>query len=200
MNRPETPSALENNAPESLTSRRRFLSQLACGALMAIASPGIVPAAVRHVYGGTGHKALSLENIHTGEKLNLTYFERGRYFQDALVEVNHFFRDYRTGDVHPMDPSLLDILHDLKGRLAVAKPIKILSGYRSPRTNASLRRRRRGVAKHSMHMEGRAIDIRISGVDVRHIRNAAIALGRGGVGYYPRSNFIHLDTGDFRTW
>jgi len=167
---------------------------------MALAAPGIVPAAVRYVYGAPSHKALFLENIHTGEKLNVTYFERGRYFRDALLEVDHFFRDYRTGDVHPMDPSLLDILHDLKYSLAVNKPIKVISGYRSPRTNAALRRHSRGVARHSMHMEGRAIDIRISGVAVRHIRNAAIALGRGGVGYYPAANFVHLDTGEFRVW
>jgi len=161
---------------------------------------GIVQSAVRPVYGAPSHKALSLENIHTGERLNLTYFEQGRYFQDALLAADRFFRDYRTGDVHPMDPMLLDLLHELTGSLAVNKPIKVISGYRSPRTNAALRRRSRGVAKHSMHMQGKAIDIRISGVDVRHIRSAAIALGRGGVGYYPASNFVHLDTGDFRVW
>lgn len=191
--------ATETQVAGFLVSRRRFLAQMACGAAV-LGSPGLGVAAVRHVYGVTSHKALSLENVHTGEKLHLTYFERGRYLNDALAEANRFFRDYHTGDVHSMDPSLLDLLHDLTGRLEVNKPIKIISGYRSPRTNASLRRKSRRVAKHSLHMEGKAIDIRISGVGVRHIRNAAISLGRGGVGYYPSSNFVHLDTGELRVW
>ncbi len=107
-----------------------------------------------------------------------------------------------TGDEHPVDVALLDQLHDLKQTLGLNnnRPIHIVCGYRSPMTNAYLRSRSRAVAKNSLHMQGRAIDIRIEGVDTRDIRDAALTMARGGVGYYPHSNFVHLDTGDFRTW
>jgi len=146
------------------------------------------------------HKVLALHNMHTGDQLKLTYFEEGRYIKDALHEINHLFRDYHDGSIHPIDPALLDQLHDLKHVLEVRKPFNIVSAYRSPATNADLRKHSDGVAKNSLHMEGRAIDIRIEGVDTRRIRNAALAMQRGGVGYYGRSNFVHLDTGSVRTW
>jgi uncharacterized protein YcbK (DUF882 family) len=146
------------------------------------------------------HKILAFHNTHTGDQVKLTYFERGRYIKDALHEINHLFRDYHDGTVHPIDPALLDQLYDLKHTLEVRKPFHIVSGYRSPATNADLRRHSDGVAKNSLHMEGRAIDIRIEGLDTRRIRNAALAMGRGGVGYYERSDFVHLDTGSVRTW
>ncbi|MDI1279061.1 DUF882 domain-containing protein [Methylobacter sp.] len=146
------------------------------------------------------HKMLAFHNTHTGDQLNLTYFEQGRYIKDALHEINHLFRDYHDGTVHPIDPALLDQLYDLKHTLEVRKPFHIVSGYRSPATNADLRKHSDGVAKNSLHMEGRAIDIRIEGLDTRRIRNAALAMQRGGVGYYGRSDFVHLDTGSVRTW
>jgi len=146
------------------------------------------------------HKVLAFHNTHTGDQLNLTYFERGRYIKDALHEINHLFRDYHDGTVHPIDPALLDQLYDLKHTLEVRKPFHIVSGYRSPATNADLRKHSDGVAKNSLHMEGRAIDIRIEGLDTRRIRDAALAMRRGGVGYYDRSDFVHLDTGSVRTW
>ncbi len=147
------------------------------------------------------HKTLSLENTTTGDSLNVTYFERGRYLPDALHEINFLYRDHLTDEVHPVDVALLDQLHDLQATLGVdKKPIHVICGYRSPFTNAQLRRNSRGVARHSLHMEGRAIDIRMSGVNSRTIRDAALSMARGGVGYYPGSNFVHLDTGDFRTW
>ncbi|MFI3187776.1 MAG: DUF882 domain-containing protein [Methylococcaceae bacterium] len=146
------------------------------------------------------HKMLSFHNTHTGDQLKLTYFEQGEYIKDALHEINLLFRDYHDGTVHPIDPALLDQLYDLKHTLEVRKPFHIVSGYRSPATNADLRRHSDGVAKNSLHMEGRAIDIRIEGLDTRRIRNAALAMQRGGVGYYERSDFVHLDTGSVRTW
>jgi len=146
------------------------------------------------------HKVLALRNMHTGDQLKLTYFEKGRYIKDALHEINHLFRDYHDGSVHPIDPALLDQLYDLKHVLEIRKPFHIVSAYRSPATNADLRRHSDGVAKNSLHMQGRAIDIRIEGVDTRRIRNAAVAMQRGGVGYYGKSNFVHLDTGSVRTW
>lgn len=146
------------------------------------------------------HKVLAFHNTHTGDQLKLTYFEQGRYIKDALHEINHLFRDYHDGTVHPIDPALLDQLYDLKATLEVRKPFHIVSGYRSPATNADLRKHSDGVAKNSLHMEGRAIDIRIEGLDTRRIRNAALGMQRGGVGYYERSDFVHLDTGNVRTW
>jgi len=158
-----------------------------------------IPSPTRSFY-APAHKMLSFEHTHTGDKLNLTYFERGRYIQDALHEINYLLRDYHTDDIHPIDPALLDQLYDLKQTLGVNKPFHIVSGYRSPFTNALLRRHNHGVAEHSYHMQGRAIDIRLEGIPARTIKNAALTMARGGVGYYPRNNFVHLDTGEFRTW
>jgi len=205
-------------------SRRKFLKQMACGSLMALGGTGIASAAVRdiiyqgrqghspvksrmftrpnaaqHLY-SPAHKMLSFEHTHTGDKLNLTYFEQGSYIKDALQEINYLLRDYHTDDIHPIDTALLDQLFDIKQTLGVSKPFHIVSGYRSPFTNAQLRRQSHGVAEHSLHMQGRAIDIRIEGVSTRTIKNAALSMSRGGVGYYPHNNFVHLDTGEFRTW
>lgn len=148
----------------------------------------------------TTHRSLTIQNPHTGEKLGLTYFEKGRYLNDALDEISYLLRDYRTGDTHPIDPELLDQLHELKQILGLSQPFGIICGYRSPLTNAKLHAERKGVANNSFHMYGKAVDIRIERFDLRRIHNAAIAMHRGGVGYYPESNFIHLDTGTFRTW
>ena len=147
-----------------------------------------------------GYKTLSFEHTHTGDKLKLTYFERGNYIKDALQEINYLLRDFRTDDIHPIDTALLDQLFDLKQTLGVSKPFHIISGYRSPFTNALLRKHSHGVAEHSFHTQGRAIDIRLEGVSSKMIRNAALSMAQGGVGYYPRNNFVHLDTGNFRTW
>lgn len=146
------------------------------------------------------HKALALENINTGEKVKLTYFERDRYLDDALDEINYLFRDHLTDEIHHVDTALLDQLHELQLTLGINKPYHVVCGYRSPNTNAQLRRQSHGVAKHSFHMEGRAVDLRIAGLSTREIRSAALSLGRGGVGYYPGHNFVHLDTGPIRTW
>ncbi|MDD1621458.1 MAG: DUF882 domain-containing protein [Methylococcaceae bacterium] len=146
------------------------------------------------------HRALAFQNPHTGDKLSLTYFEKGRYLTDALEEINFLLRDHRTDDVHPIDPALLDQLHDLKQMLGLNQPFGVVCGYRSPLTNAQLHAEHTGVANNSFHIHGRAIDIRIERFDLRRIHNAALAMHRGGVGYYPESNFIHLDTGTFRTW
>jgi uncharacterized protein YcbK (DUF882 family) len=146
------------------------------------------------------YKTLSFEHMHTGDKLKLTYFERGSYIKDALQEINYLLRDFRTDDIHPIDTALLDQLFDLKQTLGLNKPFHIISGYRSPFTNAQLRKHSHGVAEHSFHMQGRAIDIRVEGVPSKMIRNAALTMAQGGVGYYPRNNFVHLDSGRFRTW
>ncbi|MGZ5624734.1 MAG: YcbK family protein [Methylobacter sp.] len=230
---------------EIISSRRKFLKNMAYGSLLMAGGVGVANAKVRHIASHTvlaphshstnhssrihdtlhphhlssykpssridsysslfdryspSHKMLAFHNTHTGDRLALTYFEQGRYIKDALHEINHLFRDYHDGTVHPIDPALLDQLYDLKHTLEVRKPFHIVSGYRSPATNADLRKHSDGVAKNSLHMEGRAIDIRIEGMDTRRIRDAALAMQRGGVGYYGRSDFVHLDTGNVRTW
>lgn len=178
-------------------SRRRFLKRLACGSLLAMGSPNIVQAAFS---GFTAHKTLSLAHHHTGENLTLTYYEQGRYIHGALDEISYFMRDYHNGAVHSIDPALLDQLYDVKLLLGVNKPFHIVSAYRSPETNASLRRHSRGVARQSLHMEGRAVDIRMEGMSANTIRKAALMVQNGGIGFYPQSNFVHLDTGELRTW
>jgi uncharacterized protein YcbK (DUF882 family) len=196
-----------------VSSRRKFLKKLAYGSVLALGGCGVETAAVRHpdqkeivhqphtpYHQIFRHKTLSFEHTHTGEKLKLTYFERGNYVKDALHEINYLLRDYRTDDIHPIDTALLDQLFDLKQILGLYKPFHIISGYRSPFTNAQLRKNSHGVAKHSYHLQGRAIDIRVEGVSSKTIRNAALAMAQGGVGYYPQNNFVHLDSGRFRTW
>jgi uncharacterized protein YcbK (DUF882 family) len=180
-----------------LHSRRQFLKTLTYGSIALGSLPSLSHAAFTSF---SSFKKIDLEHHHTGETLSVTYYENGSYQQDALESVNYLLRDYHNDLVHPIDPALLDYLHDVKLLLGVNRPFHIVSGYRSPATNSSLRRHSRGVAKHSLHMEGRAVDIRIEGVSVKTIRTAALSLERGGVGFYPRSNFIHLDTGDLRTW
>lgn len=191
---------LENRAIDEgglITSRRRFLKNIAVGSLITMGTPAIANAALRHF---PAHKTLAFQNVNTGDKLKLTYFENGQYVRDALKEINFAFRDFRTDTIHPIDPALLDQLFDLKLLLDIHKPFHIISGYRSPATNAKLRMHSHGVAKRSLHMQGRAVDIRLPGIEANIIRNAALKMRRGGVGYYRSSNFVHLDTGAFRTW
>ncbi len=180
-----------------ISSRRNFLKKMACTSLLAIALPELTEAAIKHV---PSHKVLAFQNTNTGDKLRLTYFEQGSYVKDALKEISYLFRDIHTGDMHSIDTALLDQLYDLKTLLGVKRPFHIVSGYRSPFTNAKLRKHSHAVAKNSLHMQGRAIDIRIEGVETKVIRNAALSMRSGGVGYYPKADFVHLDTGDFRTW
>jgi uncharacterized protein YcbK (DUF882 family) len=179
-----------------VASRRSFLKAAASVSLLTLSGTGVLNAAAKC----PPRKVLDLKNIHTGDKLRLTYFERGLYIDDALQEISYLMRDYHTGDMHPIDPALLDLLYDLKLELGLDKSFLVSSGYRSPRTNARLRKRNRNVSPHSLHMQGRAIDLHVEGLETRRIRNAALALRRGGVGYSRRANFVHLDTGNFRTW
>ena len=199
----------------AITSRRKFLRKLVYGSMLALSGCGVKTAAIRQVgqHGFTQqtqapaaylhspeYKTLSFEHTHTGEKLRLTYFERGDYIKEALLEINYLLRDFRTNDIYPIDTELLDQLFDLKQTLGLNKPFHIISGYRSPFTNAQLRKHSHRVAEHSFHMQGRAIDIRVERVSSKMIRNAALTMAQGGVGYYPRNNFVHLDSGRFRTW
>lgn len=174
-------------------SRRRFVATLAAAVpSLAVSRRLLAESAVA--------RALKLTHTHTGERLAVEYFWRGTYVQDALMAVNHFLRDFRTGDVHAIDAGLLDLLHGLAGVTQATQPFQVISGYRSPATNDMLRHRSEGVAAGSLHMKGQAIDIRLAGVPLATLRNAALAARGGGVGYYPASDFVHVDTGRVRAW
>jgi len=146
-------------------------------------------------------RILSFHHRHTGEKVKVAYRIGNAYQRDALQTLNDFMRDFRTDDVIALDPKLFDLLYDLNRRLSYPRgPIEILSAYRSPRTNAMLRRTSRRVARNSLHMQGKAVDIRFPGTSARWVRDSAISLNQGGVGFYPRSDFVHVDTGEVRRW
>jgi uncharacterized protein YcbK (DUF882 family) len=145
-------------------------------------------------------RSVSFHNLHTGESLDAVYWDQGRYVPDALSAVNRVLRDFRTGDEHVMDPGLLDLLHTVHGKVEAKTPFQVISGYRSPKTNAMLHSHSDGVARSSLHMQGLAIDVRVEGVSLDHLHKAALDLGRGGVGYYPSSDFVHMDVGRVRRW
>ncbi len=145
-------------------------------------------------------RELSFDNIHTGERLTAVYWQDGRYLAAELQKIDYELRDFRTGEVFGIDPGLLDLLNRLRHQLAYDRPIHVISGYRCPATNAMLAARSTRVSKTSFHMRGMAIDIRMPGVALTELRDAAILLGLGGVGYYPESDFVHVDTGPVRFW
>jgi uncharacterized protein YcbK (DUF882 family) len=173
-------------------SRRAFVAALVGGAP--------VLAARRLLASSTATRSLDFTHTHTGERLAVEYFTGGKYVPDALTTVDHFLRDFRTGDVHAIDPRLLDLLYGLADATMSRRPFQVISGYRSPATNEMLRHRSEGVAAGSLHMQGQAIDIRLADVTLITLRNAAVAAHRGGVGYYPASDFVHVDIGRVRAW
>ncbi len=147
-----------------------------------------------------GSKTLSLHNLHTDERLNVTYWKDGVYSRPALARLNHILRDYRCGEACAMSPALMDLLHKLQTQVGNQGTVEIISGYRSPRTNAIMASASNGVARHSYHTRGMAMDIRLPGTSLPKLHNAALALHRGGVGYYPDSQFVHIDVGPLRRW
>jgi uncharacterized protein YcbK (DUF882 family) len=181
--------------PRPFIPRRRFLKAVGglCGTLISVAAAPVLAA-------GSGSRSLRFLHTHTGEALRVVYFENGCYQAGCLARVNYLLRDFRTGDVHPIDRALLDILFELQTLADRDEPFQVISGYRSPATNAMLRQRSEGVSQHSMHLEGRAIDVRLDGFPTRELAAQARGLGRGGVGLYPRPDFVHVDTGRVRYW
>jgi uncharacterized protein YcbK (DUF882 family) len=176
------------------TSRRRFLSRAAAASAVAL-----LPA--RALWARTlERRSLSFVHTHTGERLTSVYFEGGRYVPGELTRVNYLLRDFRTGDVHPIEPAVLDILADLRVLADREDAFEVISGYRSPHTNAELHSHSSGVAEHSLHIEGRAIDVRLPGFPTARLRELALGMGRGGVGFYASSDFVHLDNGRVRHW
>jgi uncharacterized protein YcbK (DUF882 family) len=177
---------------------------LLAAVMLLVASSGAqslaVSSAVATASQGSEHR-LVLYNTHTAERIDLVYRRGERYVPEALTKLDYFLRDHVTGDVRHFDPRLYDILSDLTA--SVGHPggeIEIVCGYRSASTNATLRERTTGVAKNSLHIQAEAIDLRMPGIDTLRLRRAALALHRGGVGYYPHSDFIHVDTGRVRQW
>lgn len=178
----------------AICTRRRFLL------LSAGVAAGMLTAPARAATDRQRPRTLSLANLHTGEKLACTYWTDGGYVAESLTDIDRLLRDHRTGEIHPIDPPLLDLLHHLNAKAGGRRAFEIISAYRSPKSNALLRTSGSGVAKKSLHMQGRAIDIRLPGCDLAVLRKAALALQGGGVGYYPASNFVHVDVGRVRQW
>ena len=145
-------------------------------------------------------RTLSFDHTHTGERLTLDYAVGDAYIPQALLTLNHLLRDFRTGDAHPIEPRLFDQLFLLARITGTRKPYQIISGYRSPVTNSQLRSKSSGVASHSLHLDGKAIDVRLADVKLVDLRDAAISMKSGGVGYYADSGFVHIDTGAVRRW
>lgn len=145
-------------------------------------------------------RRIVLRNVHTPESLDIVFRRGDEYLPQAMSAIEGLLRDYRTGAQHPIDPQLMDYLHDVARHAGVDPVFSVISGYRSPQTNQMLHERSSGVALKSMHIEGRAIDVRLADVDCARLADRALAMQRGGVGYYRKSDFVHLDTGRFRTW
>jgi len=188
-------STLQNTKRSPVLTRRHFLGAAGAGAGLLIVNPAfaMLPPEIP--------RSLTFTNLHTGETLkNCAYWCDGAYATDALADIAKVLRDHRTGEVHLIDNTLLDLLHALHSKLEVNKPFHVISGYRSPASNAKLAAASSGVAKRSLHMDAKAIDIRVPGVDLKHVHKAAKAMQAGGVGFYSASNFVHVDVGRVRYW
>jgi len=175
-------------------SRRRFL-QVGLGATAGLVMPNAFANLLKQP-----ERKLSLVNLHTGESVNATYWAEGQYQRGELDAINKVLRDFRTGDIHKMDKDLIDLLNIMHHKIGANRAFHVISGYRSPKTNAALNKNSTGVAKKSLHMQGKAIDIRLPGHKLSDLRRVALNLHAGGVGFYPESDFIHVDTGRVRHW
>ncbi len=183
-------------------SRRRLLKAGGAFAGLSATAPWMRSACGRDLAAARApaNRRIALRNLHTDEQMELEYFRDGIYVPEALSAIEVCLRDFRTGDRHAIDSALMDYLVEVAHTVGVEPKFSVISGYRSPQTNAMLHERSTGVAQRSLHMDGRAIDVRISGVDCADLAARALDLKRGGVGYYRASDFVHLDTGAFRTW
>lgn len=181
-------------------SRRTLLTAgligLGTGLMSTLSTPALAAAKLP----GNGSYRLSFRNLHTGESFSGVYRVGNKYLPEAFTQINHVLRDFRTGEEYPIDPRTMDIVYMIQNKIGRKAPMEILSGYRSPKTNKMLRNASGGVAKNSLHMTGQAIDLRMSDYSTSRIRDIATNLRAGGVGYYPRSDFVHIDTGKVRHW
>ena len=185
--------------PATLVGRRDFLR---LGTAAAVAASTFSPTdAFALPHPGGVHRQLAFLNQHTGEHLTAEYWVKGHYLSDALRAINKLFRDHRTGAVHRIDPRLLDTVFALKRRVGAQGPFHVVSGYRSPETNnALIESDHYGVARHSYHIKGMAVDLYLPGHSLSRLHKAALSLRAGGVGYYPDNGFIHIDVGPVRRW
>jgi uncharacterized protein YcbK (DUF882 family) len=186
-------------------SRRNFLGIGVAATAGALLSGRAVEAATAAdaMVSTAPDRTLSFFHTHTSERLTTAYCCNGEYIARELNDINHLLRDFRVNQIKPIDPRLLDLLFELNARLGSDQPFHVISGYRTPETNAMLHERggaHSGVATHSLHMDGKAIDIRVPGIKLEHLRDTAKTLRVGGVGFYPASNFVHVDTGRVRYW
>lgn len=177
-----------------MITRRHFL-KYSTTMLGFLAAPGAIASMATN-----GERVLRLYNLHTGENLRAVYWAEGEYISDQLAALDHLLRDHRTGESIRMDRRLYDLLFVLQQTINRPGTYHVISGYRSPRTNAMLNKTSSGVARRSLHTQGKAIDVRLPGTKLNHLRQAALNLKAGGVGYYPKSDFIHVDTGRPRFW
>ncbi|MCB1985710.1 MAG: DUF882 domain-containing protein [Burkholderiales bacterium] len=175
-------------------NRRRFL-KTGLGACTLFTLPHVQASSL-----GMDERKLAFLNLHTGERVQTTYWAEGQYLSEGLIAIDKILRDHRTGETYEIDRNLLDLLQLLQYKMGSRDEFHIISGYRSPATNAQLNARSNGVARRSFHMLGKAIDVRLPGHALSDLRKAALSLQAGGVGYYPKSDFIHIDTGHVRQW
>ena len=182
-----------------MTQQRRSFLRFGCVlTLSSLSAPSLAKIAVPQ---GLQGKEIAMDHLHTAERIGLVFAVQDEYLDPALDKLNYFLRDHYSNDVGVMDPGLYDLMHQIRKDLGVNRSFEVISGYRSSKTNDRLRRTRGGgVAKRSLHMDGKAIDIRLPDVPLKALRDAAIAQRAGGVGYYPKDGFVHIDTGRVRTW
>ncbi len=181
---------MPTNLSPKLLTRRQLVKQAICSLPLLIS---LNPAMV---WASSKAKELSFYHTHTGEKLRITYAKNNTYLPKALNQINHYLRDFRTGEVHNIDPAVLDILYNVQKMTGNSSGVfEVISGYRSPKTNSKLH-----GAKRSLHMTGRAIDVRLSGTKTSQLRDISIAMKHGGTGFYQKSDFVHLDNGRVRRW
>jgi len=182
------------NTPAEPLSRRRLIAGAGAAAALFMVRPSHAAIAIGRP------RSLKLQNLHTGEKVATEFWADGAYIPGGLADISKVLRDHRNGTVHPIDPGLLDLLYKVQAGLETSSPFHVISGYRSPDSNAKLAAASTGVAKRSMHMDGKAIDIRMPGVELTSLHKAAKVLKGGGVGFYGSSNFVHMDVGRVRYW
>jgi uncharacterized protein YcbK (DUF882 family) len=178
-----------------MIDRRGFIARvgLVCGAAATMRA--------RSAMADTANvRSVAFVHTHTGEKLTAAYWQDGEYQAEVLRQVNHLLRDFRNNEVHAIDPALLDVLFELRTKVGSERAFHVISAYRSPKTNEMLRQSSNGVAEHSMHMLGKAIDVRLEAFPTAQLAEVARSLRRGGVGYYRASDFVHVDTGRVRYW
>ena len=188
-------SPLPATSPAKLVAAAAPAPHLATAPAARPASPAVVKKLAARLV-----RRAHLHNLHTGDELDTVYYEDGQYVPDALAEARRVLRDWRNGEEHAMDAGLFDVLHAISDKVPGKGPFQILSGYRSKSTNAMLHSRSEQVAQHSQHMLGKALDIVLPGVELGHLRQAALSLKAGGVGFYPQSGFVHVDVGPVRQW